>query len=228
MARKAKKTGDGLRLEVLPPAQRKLWKELGATPPQFVLYGGTAIALRLGHRQSVDFDFFALQTINPNQLLANVPYLANAIVDDQSGGSLTCRVKRGKLVSLSFFGLPNLNSVAPPEELTDPAIKLASMLDLAGMKMAVVVQRARAKDYLDVHAILTMTGITLLDALAAATLIYGSQFNPMLTLKALSYFGEDEIAALPQAVKRDLDRAAKSVNRKQLPARVAKLRETMP
>jgi hypothetical protein len=228
MARKTRKLGDGLRLEVLPPAQRKLWKELGTTPSQFILYGGTAIALRLGHRQSVDFDFFALQKIDPNQLLATVPYLADAIVDDQTEGSLTCRVKRGKLVSLSFFGLPNLNSVAPPDEVKHPAIKLASMLDLAGMKMAVVVQRARAKDYLDVHSILTMTGITLLDALAAATLIYGPQFNPMLTLKALSYFAEAEVAALPEVVKRELDRAAKSVNRTKLPARVAELRDTMP
>jgi hypothetical protein len=37
------------RVDVLPASQRRLWEELGATPPHFVLYGGTAIALRLGH-----------------------------------------------------------------------------------------------------------------------------------------------------------------------------------
>ena len=47
------------RLDILPPAQRRLWNELGSTPPDFVLYGGTALALRLGHRQSEDFDFFS-------------------------------------------------------------------------------------------------------------------------------------------------------------------------
>jgi hypothetical protein len=46
------------RLEILPPAQRKLWNELSETPREFVLYGGTALALHLGHRHSVDFDFF--------------------------------------------------------------------------------------------------------------------------------------------------------------------------
>ena len=46
------------RLDILPPSQRRLWDELSAVPVEFVLYGGTAIALHLGHRESVDFDFF--------------------------------------------------------------------------------------------------------------------------------------------------------------------------
>lgn len=47
------------RLDVLPEAQRRLWLQLAQTPRLgFVLYGGTAIALRLGHRPSIDFDFF--------------------------------------------------------------------------------------------------------------------------------------------------------------------------
>ena len=46
------------RLDSLPPPQRRLWDELGTLPAEFVLYGGTAIALRLGHRQSEAFDFF--------------------------------------------------------------------------------------------------------------------------------------------------------------------------
>lgn len=45
-------------LQIPPAEQRRLWDELGAIPEDFVLYGGTALALRLAHRQSVDFDFF--------------------------------------------------------------------------------------------------------------------------------------------------------------------------
>jgi len=52
-----------LRLDILPPAQLALWPELRQIPAHFVLYGGTAIALRLGHRQSVDFDFFTFQDL---------------------------------------------------------------------------------------------------------------------------------------------------------------------
>jgi hypothetical protein len=46
------------RLDMLPKPQQNLWPELAQTPRDFALYGGTAIALRLGHRQSVDCDFF--------------------------------------------------------------------------------------------------------------------------------------------------------------------------
>jgi hypothetical protein len=45
-------------LSILPEPQRRLWAELSNTPKTFVLYRGTALALRLGHRQSEDFDFF--------------------------------------------------------------------------------------------------------------------------------------------------------------------------
>ncbi len=49
-----------LHLGILPPPQRLIWDALGALPVEFVLNGGTAIALQLGHRQSIDFDLFAL------------------------------------------------------------------------------------------------------------------------------------------------------------------------
>ena len=51
------------RLDALPAAQRAVWPALGGVPDSFVLYGGTALALRLGHRTSVDFDFFSAEPI---------------------------------------------------------------------------------------------------------------------------------------------------------------------
>jgi hypothetical protein len=57
-------------LAVLPQAQRVLWPSLSQVPTGFVLYGGTALALRLGHRQSVDFDFFTSRPFSPVALQA--------------------------------------------------------------------------------------------------------------------------------------------------------------
>jgi len=55
-------------LNILPTSQRALWKELKATPKHFVLYGGTALALRLGHRISEDFDCFAVyEALQPKE-----------------------------------------------------------------------------------------------------------------------------------------------------------------
>jgi hypothetical protein len=224
MARRNKQSGNGLRLDVLPPAQRALWDRLDETPSEFVLFGGTAIALRLGHRQSVDFDFFAYCDIDPDRLLAEVGYLKGAEVVRRAPNTLTCRVRSPDIVSVSFVGLPNLHRVQPPEQLAAPALRLASMTDLSGTKMVTVTQRAEAKDYRDVHAILTMTRISLLEALAAAFLIYGPQYNPLTTLKALTYFGEPQLAALPAAVKRDLRRHVAVVDLAMLPDTIERLK----
>ena len=201
-----------LKLEVLPAAQRRLWDELGATPPEFVLYGGTAIALRLGHRRSVDFDFFAFRSIDPERIAGTVAYLSGAVLQQLGRDTATFLVMRRKPVSVSFFGLPKLKRVREPDRIRQPQVKLASMLDLAGVKMAVVARSASPKDYLEIHAILRQTDIRLQDALAAATLIYGPQFNPYLTLKALSYFGEPDLEALPGTLKADLERAVAGVD----------------
>jgi hypothetical protein len=54
---------------ILPPAQREIWPQLApASALSFVLYGGTAVALHLGHRQSLDFDFFGAGPLNKTQL----------------------------------------------------------------------------------------------------------------------------------------------------------------
>jgi len=64
------------RLDVLPEPQRRLWNELGAVPAEFALYGGTAIALHLGHRRSDDFDFFGRHQFDPAKLATSIPFLA--------------------------------------------------------------------------------------------------------------------------------------------------------
>ncbi len=66
-------------MEILPPAQLRLWPELsGLAERGFVLYDGTAIALQLGHRASVDFDFFANHPLDKEALRAAFPWLATA------------------------------------------------------------------------------------------------------------------------------------------------------
>ena len=64
------------RKEILPAAQQRLWPELHpAIALGFVLYGGTAIALRLGHRTSVDFDFFCERPLDRNAMSAALPFM---------------------------------------------------------------------------------------------------------------------------------------------------------
>ena len=185
-------------------------------PAEFVLCGGTAIAVQLGHRQSVDFDFFGSHAFDPALLYAKVPFLNGSTVLQQAANTLTCRVERGGPVIVSLFGVPTLRRVAAPLIAQDNRLPVASLLDLAGMKAAVVQQRAEAKDYIDVHALL-LAGIGLPMALAAAKVIYGERFNPQLTLKALSFFGDGDLPSLPVGVQQRIIAAVKNADLDRLP-----------
>ncbi len=158
------------KLNILPAPQRLLWGDLADIPPDFTLYGGTAVALHLGHRQSVDFDFFAAMAINPAELYGEIAFLQDAKIIRQEQNTLTCLVDRKGPVKVSFFGLPHIRSIEAPHVAPDNRLKVASLLDLAGMKAAVVQQRPEAKDYIDLDAIMN-AGISLPAALAAAIFI---------------------------------------------------------
>lgn len=182
-----------------------------------MLYGGTALALRLGHRKSVDFDFFCARPFEPGELLEKVPYLKNARVVQNEVNTLSVTVQRRGSVKLSFFGVPRLQRVGEIAKTPVTGLKVASLLDLAGTKAAVVQRRAEAKDYVDMAAILSEGSVDLPLALASAMAIYGPQFNPQNTLKALVFFEEGNLEGLSQTVKQRLAGAVCSVDLSKLP-----------
>jgi predicted nucleotidyltransferase component of viral defense system len=204
-------------LSILQEPQRRLWGELANVPPKFVLCGGTAVALHLGHRQSVDFDFIANQEFDPEAVRAQIAFLRDGRTVQQSANTLTCVVDRGGPVQLSFFGTPSIALINLPHIAEENGVRVASLLDLAAMKLAVVQKRAEAKDYLDVDAIIHRGGITLSTALAASQMLYGLIFNPELTLKSLCYFGDGTLPKLPQDVRDRLMSAVNDVDLDHLP-----------
>jgi len=201
-------------LSMLPPPQLRLWRELAATPESFTLYGGTALTLRLGHRTSLDFDFFSNAPFDPERLASMLPYLRGAERVQIAPDTLTCRVDRGGAVLVSFFGGLGLGQVAERDAIQGMTLHVASLLDLAGTKMAVVQKRAEVKDYLDIDALMRH-GVDLPAALAAGSVVYGRSFNPLITLKALSFF--DDVPALSAEVRERLGEAVKAVDVGSLP-----------
>jgi hypothetical protein len=205
------------KLSFLQEPQRRLWSELVAVPSPFVLCGGTAVALHLGHRFSVAFDFIASAEFDPDTLQSQTAFLQGSRIVQKSANTLTCVVDRGGPVHLSFFGAPSIRLIKVPHIAPDNRLQIASLLDLAGMKAAVVQKRAEAKDYLDLDAMFQSEVINLPMALAAAKAIYGSAYNPELTLKSLSYFGDGTLPTLPQAVRERLAKAVSAVDVSLLP-----------
>jgi hypothetical protein len=202
------------RTDILPHAQALLWPELGEQiPASFTLYGGTALALQLGHRESIDFDFFG-GSFDPDSLLKQLQFLSGAEVVQRAADTLTARVNREGPVLVSFFGVPELGRIEPPLRSSDHGLLVAGLVDIAGMKASVVQKRAAAKDYIDVAALID-AGMDLTIALAAARAIYGASFNPQITLKALSYF--DDVGDIPDPTKRRLQSAVRNVDIKAIP-----------
>jgi hypothetical protein len=194
--------------------QQLLWPELAAaTREGFVLYGGTAIALHLGHRQSIDFDFFTERRFDPDALYRRLAFLAGAEILQSEPDTLTALVQRGghedDTVKVSLFGGLDFGRVSVPAPTEDGVIVLASKTDLLGHKLKVVMQRIEAKDYVDIDALLS-NGTSLEDGLAAAQGLFPT-FPPAQGLKTLTYFAPKELAGLDENLRKRLVSAARSI-----------------
>lgn len=205
------------RLDILPPAQLRLWEEIACLPRRFVLYGGTALALRLGHRQSEDFDFFLDTGFDPRSLFESLPLLNGGTILQSEPNTLTCLVDRNGSVRVSFLGVPKLVRLRAPSAALGSGTLVAHLLDLAGTKAAVVQVRAQQKDYIDIHALMTLGDIDLATQIAAAKAIYGAAFAPTESLKALTYFEDGDLQSLPHEIRERLVIAAASIDPLNLP-----------
>jgi Nucleotidyl transferase AbiEii toxin, Type IV TA system len=204
-------------LEILPTPQRALWNELSEVSKEFVLYGGTALALHLAHRKSVDFDLFGSRALDLAQIEQGISFLKGANIIQRDKNTLSAIVDRGGPVKVSFFGVPSLPRLFAAVVAKDNGLGVASLLDLAGTKASVVQVRAEAKDYIDIDALITAGKVDLSLALSAAQRLYGSTFNPQITLKALSFFDDGDLPLLPEDIKLRLATAAREVDLDHLP-----------
>jgi hypothetical protein len=182
---------------ILPEAQREIWPLLApGVDLGFVLYGGTAVALRFGHRSSLDFDFFTDRALDSEELARKFTFLSRSRVIQQQKNTLTvlAPAKTGE-VKISFFGDIGIGRIGTPEPTRDRVVNVASPLDLLATKLKVILQRIEAKDYQDIAAILR-SGELLENGLAGAAALYNPSFQPSEAAKALTYFEGGDLATL--------------------------------
>ena len=134
--------------EVLPEDQRRALARIGSLAAEhgFHMAGGTALALQLGHRRSVDFDWFRAARIGDPLALA-----ADLGVQVRSTSRDTLHAEE-EGVHLSFFSYryPLIRPLIPADEF---GCELASLEDIAAMKLAAVSQRGARKDFFDLVAL---------------------------------------------------------------------------
>ncbi len=168
--------------EVLTEKQIKLLPLLKKFNKDFGLVGGTAIALHLGHRQSVDFDLFSNKELRHTQISQKIRRMTSidkVLIDDKDEYTI---VAQG--VKLTFLYYPfkikfnkNFNDI----------IKLPDLLTLAAMKSYALTRRAKWKDYVDLYFIIKYK-YNLESIIKKSKLIFKNEFNEKIYRAGLSYY----------------------------------------
>ncbi len=167
----------------------------------FYLAGGTALALLLGHRESVDFDFFSEKRYNASKILDE---LKSMLLDDeaieikeQDADTLIIFINSIK-ISFFFYNHKLLDSKI---KLLDN-IKLASVKDIFAMKLIAISQRGTKKDFIDMYFLLN-NGFEMFDAVQVLNEKYEKvKFNKLHILKSFSYFDDADLDAEPKMLKK--------------------------
>ena len=170
--------------EILNADQLKLLPLMAQFRREYYLVGGTAIALHIGHRRSVDFDLFKMSAINHKK---NVDKIVAAGFAPQ----ITRRVAEQMNllvngVKLTFFQYP---FPVVPEDGFGKVFRMPSLISLAAMKAYAMGRRSKWKDYVDLYFLLTKH-FTLEEVSAKATELFGEFFSEKLFRAQLSYFDD--------------------------------------
>jgi Nucleotidyl transferase AbiEii toxin, Type IV TA system len=181
---------------ILPKAQQELWPLLAPAPGlSLVLYGGTAVALHLGHRISVVFDFFGMEPLDKKAIEGSFAFIGDAQTIQEAENTLVMSAPMPSgPVKVSFFGGVGIGIINQPLLTRDGTLLVASLEDLLTTKLKAILDRAEAKDYRDISVMLS-AGTSLERALGAFAKMYGR--DPGLPLRAMGFFKDGDLPSLP-------------------------------
>ena len=170
--------------EVLNEKQIELLTIMEAFKREFYLVGGTAIALHIGHRRSIDFDMFKLSPLNHKKNLdklnaSGFSYIVTRRVEEQMNLIIND-------VKVTFFQYPfKINANIKFENI----FRLPSLIDLAAMKAYALGRRSKWKDYVDLFFLIT-EHFSIEQISARAIEIFGDLYSEKLFRSQLCYFDD--------------------------------------
>ena len=179
-----------LQYKTIDPGTLQLLKELQSLPllQETRLVGGTALALQLGHRNSVDLDFFG-----------KVPFSPEEIREAMSENHSLTIVKESKNINIFLIDGIKVDVVDYKYSWIDhpvlgDGVTLAGIKDIAAMKIAAIVGRGTKKDFIDMHFLLKRFSLQEILDLYMQKYPDGSIF---IAMKSLSYFKDAEPDPMP-------------------------------
>jgi len=181
-------------VEALPEGTRRnlaLLADSSLVAP-FYLAGGTAAALHMGHRVSVDLDFFSPAPFDSAQLADRLPDVGRFRLERLGEGTLLGELQD---VRISFFRY-RYPLIAEPVQVL--GVTVAGLADIVAMKLDAISQRGTRRDFIDLY-IIAQTGLSLSEALHHYRHKYaGLDLNLVHLIKSLTYLADAEGDPMPQ------------------------------
>jgi len=152
------------------------------------LVGGTALALQLGHRSSIDIDLFGEHHLDDHQLSAQLSEFAEVVA---IGGSSSIKAFFINDIKVDIVNYPYPWIASQVEE---DGIRMASILDIAAMKIAAIEQRGSKKDFIDLYFLLQQFSLSEILQFYQQKITDG---NEWIALRSLAYFEDAEREPMP-------------------------------
>ena len=182
---------------VLPEKQRKLLEKSAQYEwiSNYYLVGGTSLALQIGHRESIDFDFFSDENIDNRIIIDRLSGIGNYELFSEALNTINGSLNDVK-ISFFKFEYPLLYKSYQYDNLT-----IANMKDVALMKIAAISGRGSKKDFIDLYYIFNY--YSLMDLLRNYRKKFGKNIsNQYHLLKSLVYFVDAENEPMPVMIKK--------------------------
>jgi hypothetical protein len=170
--------------EIFNPDQINVLPLVKQFKKEYYLVGGTAIALHIGHRRSIDFDLFKLGQIKPKSIVETIsgfeyPVIVTRRVTEQLNVTINN-------VKFTFYQYPY--KIAAIEKYED-ILRLPTLIDLAAMKAYALGRRSKWKDYVDMYFILK-DYFTVKQISERANEVFGQLFSEKLFRAQISFFDD--------------------------------------
>lgn len=180
-----------LQTRTIEPGTLELLKRLMAMPPlePFYLVGGTALALQLGHRISVDLDLFTSQPFDKTELWSVLTQAFDEVTLESEGGSMLITNINQVKVDFVKMSYPILFPALETE-----GVRMLDIRDIAPMKLKAIAQRGSKKDFYDIFFLLDLL------PLEEMLHVFRDKFRQQEVfhiVKSLTYFDDAENYANP-------------------------------
>ena len=158
----------------------------------FILVGGTSLALQIGHRISIDLDLFAYSDKDVAPILDDINQFGRIRVVNQTRRILNLFIEDIKVDFVSY----RYDFLNPP--LLEDGLRLASIQDIAAMKLSAITGRGSRKDFIDLYFILNQFSLSKIFEFYNSKYPDGVDF---LVFKSLTYFEDAELEPMPKMLE---------------------------